>query len=52
MSGNLLYFRYLNGLELMQIPKPIREDLGGGTKEFTVKDVSAFAGVHALRMRV
>ncbi len=32
--------RYLNGLELMQIPKPLREDLGGGTKEFTVKDVS------------
>jgi len=31
---------YLRGLELMQVPKPVKEELGGGTREFTVKDVS------------
>jgi hypothetical protein len=33
------YQGYLKGLELMQIPKPLRDDLGGGTKEFTIKEV-------------
>ena len=31
---------YLLGLETMQVPKPLREDLGGGNKEFTIKEVS------------
>ena len=33
------YSGYLRGLESMQIPKPLREDLGGGMKEFTIKEV-------------
>lgn len=35
----IFYFRYLRGLELMQVPKPLKNDLGGGTKEFTIKEV-------------
>ena len=33
------YSGYLRGLERMQMPKPLREDLGGGMKEFTIKEV-------------
>ena len=33
------YSGYLRGLEVMQIPKPLREDFGGGMKEFTIKEV-------------
>ena len=32
-------FRYLQGLEQLQVPKPIKEELGGGTKEFTLNEV-------------
>ena len=35
------YHGYLQGLESMQIPKPIKEDLGGGMKEFTIREVSS-----------
>jgi len=35
-------FRYLRGLELMQVVKPVKEELGGGAREFTVKDVRKF----------
>ena len=33
------YHGYLQGLELMQIPKPIKDELGGGMKEFTIREV-------------
>ena len=33
------YQGYLQGLELMQVPKPIKEDIGGGMKEFTISEV-------------
>ena len=33
------YSGYLRGLERMQMPKPLREDLGGGMKEFTIREV-------------
>ena len=33
------YSGYLRGLEKMQMPKPLREDLGGGMKEFTISEV-------------
>lgn len=33
------YQGYLKGLEMMQIPKPLKEDFGGGMKEFTIKEV-------------
>ena len=35
------YQGFLKGLEAMQVAKPIREDLGGGTKEFSIKEVSS-----------
>lgn len=30
---------YLKGLEMMQVPKPIMEQYGGGKKEFTRREV-------------
>ena len=36
------YSGYLRGLESLQMPKPIKEDLGGGMKEFTINEVSSF----------
>ena len=34
------YQGYLRGLESMQVPKLLKKDLGGGLKEFTLKEVS------------
>ena len=33
-------FSFLRGLELVQIQKTLKEEFGGGTKEFTVREVS------------
>ena len=32
-------FSLLRGLEMVQIQKTLKEEFGGGTKEFTVKEV-------------
>ena len=44
MALELIFFfspsRYLNGLERMQIPKPLKEEFGGGVKEFSINEVS------------
>ena len=34
------YKGYLQGLEQMQVPKPVKEELGGGLKEFALSEVS------------
>ncbi len=39
------YHGYLRGLEMMQVPKLLRADLGGGWKEFTIKEKDSFEGV-------
>lgn len=39
------YQCYLRGLELLQVPKPLKEDVGGGTKEFNLKEASSFRGI-------
>ena len=36
------YKCYLHGLEQMRIPKILKEELGGGRKEFTLKDCHSF----------
>ena len=33
------FSRYLQGLEQLQVPKPIKDEYGGGTKEFTLNEV-------------
>ena len=33
------YKGYLQGLEQMQLPKPIKDELGGGLKEFSLNEV-------------
>ena len=45
------YHGYLQGLESMQIPKPIKEDLGGGMKEFTIREVSSILILEALKSK-
>lgn len=40
-STNMIFFSFLRGLESLQIPKSLRDDLGGGRKEFVLRDVSA-----------
>ena len=40
------YKGYLQGLEQMQIPKPLKPELGGGLKEFTLKEVSSIIGLY------
>ena len=42
------YSGYLRGLERMQMPKPLREDLGGGMKEFTIKEASSFQSIEEM----
>jgi len=39
------YQGFLRGLEELHIPKPLREDLGGGTKEFSLKECNKFNNV-------
>lgn len=36
---NATYQGYLKGLELMQVPKLLKDEQGGGMKEFTIKEV-------------
>ena len=38
------YKGYLQGLEQMQVPKPVKEELGGGLKEFALSEVSLLVG--------
>ena len=42
------YHGYLKGLELMQVPKAIKEEYGGGMKEFTLSEVSLTCQNHSL----
>ena len=42
------YKGYLQGLEQMQIPKPLKDELGGGLKEFTLVEVNIFVGLYGL----
>merc|ERR1711884_242093 len=42
------YSGYLRGLERMQMPKPLREDLGGGMKEFTIKEAPNFQSIEEM----
>ncbi|CAB4068473.1 ANO8 [Lepeophtheirus salmonis] len=39
---------YLKGLVLMHVPKPVREDFGGGLKEFNVKEAHEFVGIESI----
>ena len=39
------YECYLRGLELMHIPKIVKDELGGGTKEFIFKDRDCFKNI-------
>ena len=41
-------FSFLRGLELVQIQKTLKEEFGGGTKEFTVREVSSFVSLASL----
>ena len=36
------YEGYLKGLEQMHIPKPLKDEFGGGNKEFNLKDLDHF----------
>ena len=37
------YKGYLQGLEQMQVPKAVKEELGGGMKEFALDEVNMLA---------
>ena len=37
-----LVYRFLQGLDELNVPKPLREDLGGGNKEFSVAELSNY----------
>ena len=39
LSNVVFISRYLQGLEQLQIPKPVKQDYGGGNKEFTIREV-------------
>ena len=38
--------RLLQGLDELNIPKPLREDHGGGFKEFSIHEMSSFNQVN------
>ena len=38
-------YRFLRGLEELNIPKPVRAELGGGKKEFALAEISKFSQV-------
>ena len=44
----IVFSGYLRGLEMMQVPKNIRDDLGGGMKEFTLKEASSFQDIEEM----
>ena len=49
----IIYFcRYLQGLEQLQVPKPVKSEYGGGTKEFTIKEVRTFKKLFQLFRKV
>jgi hypothetical protein len=37
--------RFLRGLEELHVPKPLREDLGGGSKEFCLAELLNYSQV-------
>jgi hypothetical protein len=44
--------RFLRGLEELHIPKPLREEVGGGTKEFCMEELANYSQVPALLCRL
>ena len=39
------YKCYLRGLEQMQIPKQLKDEYGGGNKEFSIKELNSFKDI-------
>ena len=35
---------------MMQVPKRLKEDLGGGMKEFTIKEASTFEDIEGIHL--
>ncbi len=41
----ITFTRFLRGLEELHVPKPLREDLGGGSKEFCFTELLNYSQV-------
>ena len=41
------YECYLRGLEQMQIPKQLKDEYGGGNKEFSIKELNSFKDIES-----